>query len=68
VHGPDAAGAVDGVQSLEREDSRLAHTIELILLQQQADADIQAAFDRYEDYQEGRGELFMRQLDAALTL
>jgi plasmid stabilization system protein ParE len=41
--------------------------IELILLQQ-ADGDVQAAFDRYEDYQEGRGELFMRHLDAALTL
>jgi plasmid stabilization system protein ParE len=41
--------------------------IELILLQQ-ADVDIQAAFDRHEDYQEGRGEVFMRHLDAALTL
>ena len=41
--------------------------IELILLQQ-ADVDVQAAFDRYEDYQEGPGELFMRHLDAAFTL
>ena len=41
--------------------------IDLILLFQ-ADLDIQAAFERYEDYQEGRGEVFMRHLDAALTL
>jgi len=41
--------------------------IELILLLQ-ADHDIQTAFERYEDYQQGRGEVFMRQLDAALTL
>ncbi|MDA1278011.1 MAG: hypothetical protein O2960_28785 [Verrucomicrobia bacterium] len=34
--------------------------MELILLLQ-ADVDIQAAFDRYEEYQTGRGELFMRQ-------
>ena len=34
----------------------------------QADLDIQAAFNRYEDHQEGRGEVFMRQLDAAVTL
>ena len=40
---------------------------ELILLLQ-ADVDIQSAFDRYEEYQEGRGEVFLRQLDAALTL
>ncbi len=40
---------------------------DLILLLQ-ADLDIQAAFSRYEDYQEGRGEVFMRQLDAAFTL
>jgi plasmid stabilization system protein ParE len=40
---------------------------DLILLLQ-ADLDIQAAFNRYEDFQEGRGEVFMRQLDAALTL
>ena len=33
--------------------------IELILLLQ-ADLDIQAAFERYEDYQQGRGEVFMR--------
>src|SRR5260370_29973235 len=40
---------------------------DLILLLQAA-LDIQAAFSRYEDYQEGRGEVFMRQLDAAFTL
>ena len=40
---------------------------DLILLLQ-ADHDIQAAFERYEDYQEGRGEVFMRQLDAVLTM
>jgi toxin ParE1/3/4 len=34
----------------------------------QADLDIQAAFSRYEDYQSGRGEVFVRQLDAAFTL
>lgn len=41
--------------------------IELILLLR-ADLDIQAAFEWYEDYQPGRGEVFMRQLDAAFTL
>ena len=41
--------------------------IGLILLLQ-ADLDIQAAFERYEDYQQGRGEVFMRQLDLSLTL
>src|SRR5205823_13843429 len=41
--------------------------IELILLLQ-ADLDIQTAFNRYEDFQAGRGEVFIRQLDAALTL
>ena len=40
---------------------------DLILLLQ-ADLDIQAAFGRYEEYQTGRGEVFMRQLDAAFTL
>ncbi len=40
---------------------------DLILLLQ-ADQDIQSAFNRYEEFQEGRGEVFMRQLDAALTL
>ena len=40
---------------------------DLILLLQ-ADLDIQAAFNRHEDFQEGRGEVFMRHLDAALTL
>jgi plasmid stabilization system protein ParE len=41
--------------------------IELILLLQ-ADLDIQAAFERYEDFQAGRGEVFLRHLDAALGL
>jgi len=40
---------------------------ELILLLQ-ADLDIQSAFDRYENYQAGRGEVFIRQLDLAFTL
>ena len=41
--------------------------IDLILLLQ-ADHDIQIAFNRYEEIQTGRGEVFMRHLDAALTL
>ena len=41
--------------------------IELILLLE-ADSDIQAAFNRYEDNQEGRGEVFIRHLDAAFAL
>jgi len=41
--------------------------IDLILLLQ-ADRDIQSAFQRYENYQAGRGEIFIRQLDFALTL
>ena len=53
--------------SREETDSGLARMTDLILLLQ-ADHDIQAAFGRYEDYQEGRGEVFMRQLDAVLTL
>jgi plasmid stabilization system protein ParE len=40
---------------------------DLILLLQ-ADHDIQTAFNRYEEFQDGRGEVFMRHLDAALTL
>jgi plasmid stabilization system protein ParE len=40
---------------------------ELVLLLE-ADLDIQAAFDRYEGFQAGLGEVFMRQLDAALGL
>jgi toxin ParE1/3/4 len=40
---------------------------ELILLLQ-ADLDIQAAFERYEGFQEGRGAVFLRHLDAAFTL
>jgi plasmid stabilization system protein ParE len=39
--------------------------IALILLHQ-ADSDIQGAFNRYEDIQAGRGELFLKQLDLAL--
>ena len=39
---------------------------DLILLLQ-ADHDIQTAFNRYEEFQAGRGEIFMRHLDAALT-
>ena len=38
----------------------------IVLLQ--AETDIQAAFNRYEEFQEGRGEVFLRHLDAALTL
>jgi plasmid stabilization system protein ParE len=41
--------------------------IELILLLQ-AELDIQALFSRCEEYQAGRGEIFMRQVDAAFTL
>jgi plasmid stabilization system protein ParE len=40
---------------------------DLILLLQ-ADRDIQSAFERYENYQAGRGEIFIRQLDFALSL
>ncbi len=40
---------------------------DLILLLQ-ADQDIQTAFNRHEEYQTGQGEVFMRQLDAALSL
>jgi len=40
---------------------------ELIFLLQ-ADHDIQTAFDRYDEYQEGRGEVFMRHLDAAFAI
>lgn len=41
--------------------------MDLILLLQ-ADQDIQSAFNRYEEYQAGRGEVFMHHLDAALNL
>ena len=41
--------------------------IELILLLQ-AELDIQSAFNRYKDIQSGRGEVFIRQLDGALSL
>jgi toxin ParE1/3/4 len=40
---------------------------ELVLLYS-ADADIQRAYERYEEFQEGRGTVFMLHLDAALTL
>ena len=40
---------------------------DLILLLQ-ADADIQSAFNRYEEYQSGRGEVFMRHFELALGL
>ena len=36
---------------------------DLILLLQ-ADQDIQTAFNRYEEFQAGRGEVFMRHMDA----
>ena len=39
-----------------------------VILLLQADIDIQTAFNRYEEFQEGRGFVFMQQLDAALTL
>jgi plasmid stabilization system protein ParE len=32
-----------------------------------ADIDIQQAYEYYENYQEGRGDLFLRHLDAAFT-
>ncbi|SRR6266498_3790115 len=41
--------------------------IDLIFLLQ-ADLDIQTAYNRFEEVQSGRGEVFMRQLDTALTL
>jgi len=41
--------------------------VDLILVFE-AGRDIQSAFNRYEEFQAGRGELFMRHLDAALTL
>lgn len=40
---------------------------ELILLAQ-ADSDIQNAFNRYEEYQDGRGKVFLFNLDLALGL
>jgi len=39
-----------------------------IVLLLQADVDIQQAYEAYEIYQEGRGEIFLRQLDLALGL
>lgn len=40
--------------------------IELVLLLS-ADFDIQQAYDFYEEYQEGRGAVFVRHLDAAFS-
>ena len=40
---------------------------ELILLLQ-ADIDIQLAYERYENFQAGRGVLFMKQLEIVLDL
>jgi plasmid stabilization system protein ParE len=51
----------------EAADRWLAFMTDLILLLQ-ADRDIQTAFERYESYQEGRGDVFIRQLDVALIL
>ena len=34
-----------------------------LILLFQADSDIQSAFNRYEEIQSGRGEIFLRQLD-----
>ena len=39
-----------------------------LILLLQADNDIQTAFNRYEEFQEGRCEVFMRQLDPALSM
>lgn len=41
--------------------------MDLILLLA-ADIDIQSAFEKFDGYQEGRGEIFMYQLDACLGL
>ena len=41
--------------------------MEVILLLS-ADMDLQSAYERYEDYQSGRGEVLMRQIDAALSI
>ena len=41
--------------------------MDLILLLS-ADADIQSAFNKYEEYQEGRGGVFLRQLELALSV
>ena len=40
---------------------------DLILLLQ-ADSDIQAAYNRYEGFQEGRGVVLLQRLEAALTM
>ena len=39
-----------------------------VILLLQAELDIQAAFNRQEDFQEGRGELFLSHLDVVLSL
>src|SRR4051812_35993721 len=41
--------------------------IPLILLLQ-ADSDIQNAFNRYEEFGEGRGSIFLKQIDSALGI
>src|SRR5688500_18374870 len=46
---------------------RLQRMSEHILLLQ-AELDIQAIFNRQEDFQEGRGELFLSHLDSALSV
>ena len=47
-------------------DSRVRRVRDLVFLFS-ADVDIQQAYEYYENYQEGRGELFMRHLDIAFT-
>ena len=37
-----------------------------VILVGRADADVQAAFNGLDDYQSGRGEVFVQQLDLAL--
>ena len=39
-----------------------------LILLFQADSDIQSAFNRYEEIQTGRGEVFLRQLDLAFGI
>jgi plasmid stabilization system protein ParE len=41
--------------------------MDLVLLFK-ADSDIQAGFNRYEEFQTGRGELFLRHVDVAFEL
>jgi plasmid stabilization system protein ParE len=51
----------------ERKDLERQQMMELILLLA-AEADIQSAFARYEEYQEGRGLVFLQEVELALTL